>query len=36
LPEVGDTDSSDQDVIEYYNQRGAAEKIFDEMNTDFG
>ncbi|TXD55040.1 IS1380 family transposase [Polaribacter sp. IC066] len=31
-----DTDSSDQEVIEYYNQRGAAEKIFDEMNNDFG
>jgi hypothetical protein len=23
-------------VIEYYNQRGASEKIFDEMNNDFG
>jgi hypothetical protein len=31
-----DTNSSDQEVIEYYNQRGAAEKIFDEMNNDFG
>ncbi len=33
---TNDTDSSDKDVIEYYNQRGAAEKIFDEMNNDFG
>jgi hypothetical protein len=31
-----DMDSSDQQIIEYYNQRGAAEKIFDEMNNDFG
>ena len=31
-----DMNSSDQQVIEYYNQRGAAEKIFDEMNNDFG
>jgi hypothetical protein len=27
---------SDKDVIEFYNQRGASEKIFDEMNNDFG
>lgn len=31
-----DMDASDQQVIEYYNQRGATEKIFDEMNNDFG
>lgn len=31
-----DKDSSDQEVIVYYNQRGTAEKIFDEMNNDFG
>ena len=31
-----DKDSSNQEVIEYYNQRGAGEKIFDEMNNDFG
>jgi hypothetical protein len=31
-----DWKSSDQEIIEYYNQRGAAEKIFDEMNNDFG
>lgn len=28
--------SSDQQVIEYYNQRGAQEIIHDEMNNDFG
>jgi hypothetical protein len=28
--------STDQEVIVYYNQRGAGEKIFDEMNNDFG
>lgn len=28
--------SSNKEIIEYYNQRGAAEKIFDEMNNDFG
>ena len=33
---TNDIDSSDQEIIEYYNQRGAAEKIFDEMNNDFG
>jgi len=27
---------SDKDVIEFYNQRGASERIFDEMNNDFG
>ena len=27
---------SDKEVIEFYNQRGASEKIFDEMNNDFG
>jgi hypothetical protein len=31
-----DKDSSNQEVVEYYNQRGAGEKIFDEMNNDFG
>jgi len=29
-------DSSDKEVIQYYNQRGATEKIFDQMNNDFG
>lgn len=33
---TNDTDSSNKEVIEYYNQRGAGEKIFDEMNNDFG
>ena len=33
---TNDRDSTDQDVIIYYNQRGASEKIFDEMNNDFG
>jgi hypothetical protein len=33
---TNDTSFSDQNVIEYYNQRGATEKIFDEMNTNFG
>jgi len=33
---TNDIDASDKDVIEYYNQRGASEKIFDEMNNDFG
>lgn len=31
-----DRDSSNKEVIEYYNQRGASERIFDEMNNDFG
>lgn len=26
----------DQEIIQFYNQRGASEKIFDEMNNDFG
>lgn len=31
-----DNSSSNKEVIEYYNQRGAGERIFDEMNNDFG
>ena len=31
-----DTDSSTQSVIQYYNQRSTDEKIFDEINSDFG
>lgn len=27
---------NEQEVIEFYNQRGSSEKIFDEMNNDFG
>jgi hypothetical protein len=33
---TNDWATSNKDVIEYYNQRGASEKIFDEMNNDFG
>lgn len=33
---TNDRDSSDKEVVEYYNQRGTSEKIFDEMNNDFG
>jgi hypothetical protein len=33
---TNDRNSSNKEIIEYYNQRGAAEKIFDEMNNDFG
>ena len=28
--------STEKEVIEYYNQRGTSEKIFDVMNNDFG
>ena len=27
---------SDENVVDFYNQRGASERIFDEMNNDFG
>jgi len=33
---TNDHESSEKEVIEYYNQRGAAEKIFDVQNNDFG
>ena len=33
---TNDWDSSEKEVIEYYNQRGASEKTFDVMNNDFG
>jgi hypothetical protein len=33
---TNDKDSSNKEIIEYYNQRGAGERIFDEMNNDFG
>ena len=33
---TNDRETSNKDVIEYYNQRGASEIIFDEMNNDFG
>lgn len=32
---TNDLETSDTDVIKYYNQRGASEKIFDELNNDF-
>ncbi|MBK5247505.1 MAG: IS1380 family transposase [Peptostreptococcaceae bacterium] len=33
---TNDWASTNKGIIEYYNQRGAVEKIFDEMNNDFG
>lgn len=33
---TNDSALSEQGVIEFYNQRGASEKIFDELNNDFG
>lgn len=33
---TNDTEMSDVEVLQYYNQRGGQEKIFDEMNNDFG
>lgn len=33
---TNDWDSCEQEVIEYYNQRGRSEKVFDVMNNDFG
>jgi len=33
---TSDQQSTEKEVIEYYNGRGASEKIFDEMNNDFG
>ncbi len=33
---TNDSASSNKDVIVYYNQRGTTEKVFDEMNNDFG
>ena len=33
---TNDHKSSEKAVIEYYNARGTSEKIFDEMNNDFG
>ena len=33
---TNDWESTEKEVIEYYNQRGASEKIFDVMNNDFG
>jgi len=33
---TNDHDSNEKEIIEYYNQRGASEKIFDIQNNDFG
>ena len=33
---TNDWESTEQEVIEYYNGRGDSEKIFDIMNNDFG
>ena len=33
---TNDWQSAEIEVIEYYNQRGASEKVFDVMNNDFG
>jgi len=33
---INDHESSEKEVIEFYNQRGASENNFDVMNNDFG
>ena len=33
---TNDWESTEKEVLEYYNNRGASEKIFDVMNNDFG
>ena len=33
---TNDFDMSEEEVIEYYNRRGAKERIFDQMDNDFG
>ena len=33
---TNDWESTEKEVVEYYNQRGTSEKIFDVMNNDFG
>ena len=33
---TNDWESTEKEVIEYYNQRGTSEKVFDVMNNDFG
>ena len=33
---TNDWESTEKDIIEYYNQRGGSEKTFDIMNNDFG
>ena len=32
---TNDWNKSDKEVIEFYNQRGASEKVFDVQNNDF-
>jgi Transposase DDE domain group 1 len=33
---TNDDEMTDEQIVFYYNQRGGSEKIFDEMNNDFG
>ena len=33
---TNDRESSEQEVVEFYNQRGASERTFDMQNNDFG
>jgi hypothetical protein len=33
---TNDWNSTEKEIIEYYNQRGSSEKLFDIMNNDFG
>ena len=33
---TNDWNSTEKEVVEYYNQRGSSEQIFDVMNNDFG
>ena len=33
---TNDWENTEEDIIKYYNNRGATEKIFDVMNNDFG
>ena len=33
---TNDWQNTEKEVIEYYNQRGSSEKLFDVMNNDFG
>lgn len=33
---TNDWDAEDEEIISFYNQRGAKEKIFDQMDNDFG
>lgn len=33
---TNDWDSTEDEVVLYYNQRGSEERVFDEMNNDFG